>query len=40
MVVPGIIRGQAFGADLAELSVNKVLTLTWDGGNEQVIARL
>lgn len=33
MVLTGIIPGQALGADLAELSINKVLTLTWDGGN-------
>lgn len=33
MVLTGIIPGQALGADLAELSINKVLSLTWDGGN-------
>lgn len=34
MVLTGIIPGQALGADLAELSINKALRLTWDGGNE------
>lgn len=38
MVLTGIIPGQALGADLAELSINKVLTLTWDGKNEQAAA--
>lgn len=33
MVLAGIIPGQALGADLAELSINKVLSLTWDGEN-------
>lgn len=33
MVLTGIIAGQALGADLAELSVNEALSLTWDRQN-------
>lgn len=33
MGLTGIIPGQALGADLSELSVNKVLSLTWHGEN-------
>lgn len=33
MVLTGIIPGQALGADLAELSINKELSLTWHGEN-------
>lgn len=33
MLLTGIIPGQALGADLAQLSINKALSLTWDGQN-------